>query len=411
MKIRDRIKEFRRVKASDIAPNPKNWRTHPKGQQDALKGILAEIGYAGALIAREMPDGSLMLIDGHLRAETTPGIMVPVLVLDVTEAEADKLLATLDPLAAMAGADAAKLDALLASVKTDSGALQEMLDGLKDANPTPVEPGGGGDEFDTTVEDGPTRAKAGDLWVIGGKHRLLVGDCTVAANIERLMAGAKADAVVTDPPYGVDFKRGQYIADSSRVAKSEVPDSILGDGRKAQEQADFIAAVFAAARPHCRPGASVHMFSATLAEGCYSMLGLLQAGVHVQSQLVWAKNNLVLGIADYHWKHEICWYGWFEGAAHVWHGGRDKTTLLEFARVQATFHPNEKPVALIGHMIENVTVGGEAVYEPFMGSGTAMIAAHRLGRACYGCELDPKYADVILKRAEAEGMTCERMTT
>lgn len=124
--IRDRITDFRRVKASDLLPNPRNWRTHPKGQQDALRGILAEVGYADALLARETPDG-LMLIDGHLRAETTPDQDVPVLVLDVNEAEADLLLASLDPLAAMAGASQDKLAALLADVGTGSDALQAML--------------------------------------------------------------------------------------------------------------------------------------------------------------------------------------------------------------------------------------------------------------------------------------------
>jgi hypothetical protein len=127
MKIRDRIKELRRVPASQLRPNPKNWRTHPAAQQDSLKAVLAEVGYADALLAREMPDGGLMLIDGHLRAETTPDLEVPVLILDVDEAEADKLLATLDPLAAMAGADNAKLAEIVHSVKTGSAALQEML--------------------------------------------------------------------------------------------------------------------------------------------------------------------------------------------------------------------------------------------------------------------------------------------
>ena len=127
MEIKDRIRELRRVPAGELRPNPRNWRTHPPAQQNALRGILSEIGYAGALSARELPDGSLMLIDGHLRTEITPDQAVPVLVLDVTEAEADKLLATIDPLAAMAEADAIKLDALLKEIDTDSEALQEML--------------------------------------------------------------------------------------------------------------------------------------------------------------------------------------------------------------------------------------------------------------------------------------------
>jgi ParB-like chromosome segregation protein Spo0J len=127
MQIRDRIKELRRVPADQLRPNPKNWRTHPPAQQDALRGVLAEIGYAGALLARELDDGTLELIDGHLRAETTPEFPVPVLILDLSADEADKLLATHDPLAAMAGVDPDAVRSLLSSVATDNAAVQAML--------------------------------------------------------------------------------------------------------------------------------------------------------------------------------------------------------------------------------------------------------------------------------------------
>src|SRR5512146_2575503 len=127
MKIRDRIKELRRVRAGDLLPDPRNWRTHPQAQQDALRGILAEVGYADACLARETPEG-LVLIDGHLRRdEADPEQKVPVLILDVDEAEAAKLMAVLDPLAAMAEANAAQLDSLLREIDTGSEALQKML--------------------------------------------------------------------------------------------------------------------------------------------------------------------------------------------------------------------------------------------------------------------------------------------
>jgi ParB-like chromosome segregation protein Spo0J len=130
MKIRDRIKELRRVKASQLRPHPKNWRTHPSAQQDALRGVLAEIGYAAALLARERSDGSLELIDGHLRAEITPDTEVPVLVLDLDESEAAKLLALHDPLAGMAGSNDDVLAELLGEVETENDAVQALLDGL-----------------------------------------------------------------------------------------------------------------------------------------------------------------------------------------------------------------------------------------------------------------------------------------
>lgn len=133
MHIRDRIKDFRRVPAATLKPNPLNWRAHPQHQQDALRGVLAEIGYAGALIARELDDGTLELIDGHLRAETTPDQDVPVLVLDVDEREAKYLLATIDPLGALAEQNAEILGALLQDVSSGSPAVQEMLAGLYEA--------------------------------------------------------------------------------------------------------------------------------------------------------------------------------------------------------------------------------------------------------------------------------------
>jgi len=128
MYIRDRIKELRRVKASTLLPNPKNWRTHPDAQRDALQGVLAEIGYADALVARELDDGTLELLDGHLRAETTPEAEVPVLVVDLDDQEAAKLLTVLDPLAGLAETNNDALALLLDEVETNNDALRDMLD-------------------------------------------------------------------------------------------------------------------------------------------------------------------------------------------------------------------------------------------------------------------------------------------
>ena len=157
--IRNRIKELRRVKASELKPSPKNWRTHPDSQRTALEAVLAEVGYADALLARELPDGTLELVDGHLRAELDPDQEVPVLVLDVDEAEAGKILATLDPLTGLAEADEQKLGELLASIETESEGLQAMLDELAESEGIDLcEPGAlpadaDGKEFDESCAD------------------------------------------------------------------------------------------------------------------------------------------------------------------------------------------------------------------------------------------------------------------
>ena len=130
MKIKDRIKELRRVKASELHASPKNWRTHPEGQVNALRGILAEIGYADAILARELPDGTLEIVDGHMRAELDPDQELPVLVLDLNEDEANKLLTVLDPLAAMAESNKEALGQLLLEIDTESDGVQKMLEEL-----------------------------------------------------------------------------------------------------------------------------------------------------------------------------------------------------------------------------------------------------------------------------------------
>lgn len=133
MQVRDRIREFRRIPAASLRPNPKNWRVHPERQRNALMGVLAEVGYADALLVRECADGSFELIDGHLRAETTPDQPVPVLILDVDEREAALLLASVDPLANLAETDGDQLSALLQELDPQSPALQEMFADLSDA--------------------------------------------------------------------------------------------------------------------------------------------------------------------------------------------------------------------------------------------------------------------------------------
>jgi DNA modification methylase len=232
---------------------------------------------------------------------------------------------------------------------------------------------------------------------------VLCGDSTNADHVARLMDNRTASLVLTDPPYGVGFARGAFITDSSRDYSGK-QNSIKGDTRKGEEQRQFVCEFLVTLAPHVSSAASVYMFSAPLAEGCNSYFGMIDAGIHVQSQLVWNKNNLVLGQADYHWKHEICWYGWYEGSPHHWYGERDKTTVLDFARVQATEHPNEKPVPLLVHLIENSSKSGEIVAEPFGGSGSTIVACESQARSCFTMELDPACVASILERLSGLGL-------
>lgn len=210
--IRDRIRELRRVPAGDLLPNPKNWRRHPGAQREALRGLLREIGYADALLARELPDGRLILIDGHLRADTTPEAVVPVLVIDLDDTEADKLLLTLDPLAAMAQSDGERIKALLETVQTSDTGVEALLrrtagDPIWRLVHPQAEPPAQIDKAGELQEK--WRTAPAQLWRIGN-HRLLCGDSTKTEDVTLLMGGERAALFATDPPYVVNYSGGSH---------------------------------------------------------------------------------------------------------------------------------------------------------------------------------------------------------
>lgn len=388
MLIRDRIRELRRVPASDLRPNPRNWRTHPQAQADALRGVFAEVGIADAVLARELDDGTLELIDGHLRVETLGDKPVPVLVLDVNQAEADKILATLDPLSAMAEADAVKLDAILRDLDTGSEAVQQMLAdvaaaaGLYQGEPTGIV------EDDVPEPPADPVTKPGDLWILG-EHRLLCGDSTRAEDVERVMDVELADIWLTDPPYNVAYVGG--TDEALTIANDSMPDA---DFRA------FLRAAYEQAFAALKPGGAFYIWHAD-SEGLNFRGAVKDCGQRVRQCLIWKKNALVLGRQDYQWKHEPCLYGWKDGAAHEWYSDRSQTTVLEFDRPTSNAdHPTMKPVALIAYLIGNSSRPGGLVFDSFLGSGTTLIAAEQLGRRCCGLELDPRYCDVIVRRWE-----------
>lgn len=403
MNIRDRIKSFRRVKASTLRPNPKNWRTHPKAQRDALQGILAEIGYADVCLTRELDDGSLELIDGHLRAETTPDQKVPVLVLDVTEAEADVLLASIDPLASLAGVDGKKLEGLLSGVSTGSAALAGMLEQLAigagvrskvlvdtPAPPLPAKP----------------KTKLGDL-ILLGEHRLVCGDATDPAAVGLALDGAVPAIMVTDPPYGVEYDPAWRT--KAGLGATERTGLVVND-----DVADWTAVW------RLFPGSVAYVYHGGLHSATVQR-SLEAAGFAVRAQIVWIKPKLVISRGHYHWKHEPVfwaerpaddddegllaeesWYAVRNGSTAKWKGGRKQSTVwpIGFSEDIETTHGTQKPVECMARPMRNHDLPGP-VYEPFAGSGTTIMAAQQLGRPCVAIELSPGYCDVIVDRWEA----------
>ena len=415
MEIRDRVRELRRVKARDLVPNAKNWRIHPKAQASALRGLLAEVGYADALLARELSDGKLQLIDGHLRAETTPNAIVPVLVLDVTAEEADKLLATLDPLATMAEADAGRLNALLQTVRTDSVAVGELLERIAGEkawlsvnsaiavlDPEPqVERAA-----ELQIKWGTAR---GQLWKIDS-HRLLCGDCRDRSEVARLWEQSYASIrmIWTDSPYGIDYVATKNKALQRLHKGTRVKTNIVNDALSPKETHELFRAALSLGAERAHRGATCY---ASVAAGPL-LAGFIQAfeaaGFSFKHHLVWVKQQMVLGRSDYHYRHEPILYGWLENGPHYFCEDRTQDTVFEINRpASSEFHPTTKPVELVARMVVNSSRQGELVYDPFCGSGSTLLAAHQLGRVGYGVEIDPGYVAVALERLSLLGLLPE----
>ena len=399
--IRDRVKELRRVPASELLEHPRNWRRHPEAQSAAMRGILAEIGFADAVIARETPEG-LMLIDGHLRRDVMGDQEVPVLVVDVTEEEADKMLLTLDPLAAMAEQDDELLGQLLASAQFDDVAIQAMLAALSPPFP-PGEP--------KEDDPGPQMDKAeelrekwgverGQVWEVG-RHRLMCGDVTDDADMVQLMSSEQGRLLITDPPYGIayDGSPGHRQKRDEHPAKL-IKNDALGIGQGSWWEAslrnlpfDGDAYIFAAPGPLMAP----------LATAAVAM------GIEHHQWLIWAKQQFVLGGSHYHYQHEHIFYGW-KGSSS-WNGSRTEHSLWAFDRPHTSpLHPTTKPVEIIAKAITLSSLPGDSILDPFLGSGTTMVAAEQLGRICYGMEIEPKYVAVTLERMSGMGLEPKLVT-
>lgn len=405
MSIRDRIKDFRRVPAEELHANENNFRTHPAAQRRALEGVLGEVGIADALIAYESERyGGLTLIDGHLRLDVHRGAW-PVLILDVTDDEADILLASLDPIAALAELDKEKLESLLSGLKVESEAVKAYLTDLLEDNgllKQVREPGDGGDDFDCTPdEDGPTRSQPGDIWQLGD-HLLAVGDSTDPDLLARLFGEEQFAVMFTDPPYGVSYD----AAGSGRSSKEWRP--IENDNLTGNSLFDFNRAFLSAAMAHALPNASLYIFAAGRMAHLL-VLALEALHIHYAVPLVWVKEHFTLTWDRYHPQHEVILYAG-EGAKATsatnsrWHGPTNETTVWEISRdpTSTYVHPTQKPIALATRGIENSSIEGEIIFDAFGGSGSTLIACERTHRLCRTVELDPRYADVILKRWEAE---------
>jgi len=430
---RNRITGSGEEAPDQLLANPANWRIHPKAQQDALAGALDQVGWVQQVMVNQRTG---FVVDGHARvalAITRGEPSVPVLYVDLSPDEEALVLATLDPISAMAGRDDEKLRALLADVTVDDAGLLALLGDLSGDAPK----AGLTDPDEVPEPSAEPYVKPRELYRLGD-HRLLCGDATDPAAVARLLDGAAPTLLATDPPYGVQldqtWRDGVYNGPRKRVkgwgvvagaakpymmreapdGQSNGPDATRASGgargrtpghRRTSISGDVRAdwsEAFALV-PSLQVGYVWYASAHTLEV----LQGLLAIGFELAQQVIWDKGLFSIGRSWYHWAHEPCFVIRRPGVPNLFIGERDQATIWRApspkrigggSKEKKEDHPTQKPVLLSEIPIRNHLQPGEAVYEPFSGSGTTLMAAETLGRRCYALEIDPKYVQVAIER-------------
>jgi DNA modification methylase len=393
-----------------LVPYDKNPRTHSTEQVNQIAASIAEFGFLNPILV----DTTAGIIAGHGRLQAAKQLglaQVPVVVLDhLTEAQKRAYVIADNKLALNAGWDEDLLRSEMAALAAEDfdlpliGFSDEELAGLL-AEPNVVE----GQTDEDAVPEAPETpvSKPGDLWRLGN-HLLLCGDSTVLANVERVLNGALADMVFTDPPYNVDY--GNAAKDKMRGNKGTIMNDNLGEGfeKFLYDACVNMLTVCKGALYVCMSSSELHSLQKAFTE----------AGGRWSTFVIWAKNTFTLGRADYQRQYEPILYGWKQGNDHYWCGARDQGDVWFVNKpVRNELHPTMKPVELVERAVNNSSKSRDIVLDCFGGSGTTMIACEKLNRQCRMIELDPKYVDVIVKRWEeftgrkAELMPPEEKTT
>jgi DNA modification methylase len=372
-----------------LVPYAQNARTHSAAQIGQLAASIRQWGWTVPVLVDERDE----VIAGHgrlLAAEELGLAEVPVMVARGWTARQIKAYRLADNQLALNAAWDVKLLAAELGELTD---MAELI-GFSDDELQRVL---GGRQGLTDPDEAPplpaeSASRTGDLWICG-KHRLLCGDATDAASVGRLLGKVKPNLMVTDPPYGVEYDadwRNQRVrSDGSPIAGRAIG-KVQNDHRADWREAYSLF-----------PGSVAYAWSAGL-RSKEAIEGLHAAGFDLRAQIIWAKTRFAIGRGDYHFQHEPCWYAVRKGGKSGWQGARDQATLWEINHIKSeTGHSAQKPVECMRRPIVNNSSPGQAVYDPFVGSGTTMIAAEMEARAALCLEIDPGYCDVAVERWQA----------
>lgn len=390
-----------------VTPYDKNPRNND-GAVEATANSIREFGWQQPIVV----DSKGVVIVGHTRLKAAHNLgmdKVPVVVANQLTDEQVKAYRLADnKVGELADWDFGLLDDELADIDdldvSDFGFTDAELDAALGDDDGEAQDDG----FDEEPPEKPT-SKLGEVYQLG-RHRLMVGDSTDSSQVEILMGGQKADLLLTDPPYNVALGIGGSVDEARKRHRRTDGLVIMNDKMGNDEFREFLIKVYTAAKENMKAGAAFYIWHADSER--YNFEGAaLDVGWNVRQTLIWNKNSMTLGRQDYQWKHEPCLYGWNDGGSHSWYSDRKQTTVLNFDKPNASkLHPTMKPVPLFDYQIKNSSKAGDNVLDLFGGSGTTMIACEQDNRNAYLMELDPRYADVIIKRwEEFTGQKAERV--
>lgn len=386
---------------ADLLPadyNPRKDLKPGDAEYDKLKRSIEQFGYVEPVIWNKTTG---RVVGGHQRLKVLMDMGMTEVDCVVVEMDEDKEKALNIALNKISGDwDKDKLALLIADLQGadfdvsltgfEPAELDDLLNIGADAKD---------DNFDVDAElEKPTFSKAGDIWTLG-RHRLICGDSTKTETYDLLMGSTKANLVITDPPYNVN-----YEGSAGKIKNDNMADDAFYN---------FLLAAYTQMHSAMADDASIYVFHADT-EGLNFRKAFADAGFYLSGCCIWKKQSLVLGRSPYQWQHEPCLYGWKKNGKHQWYTGRKETTIWEFDKPKKNGdHPTMKPIPLLAYPIKNSTMSNSVVLDPFGGSGSTLIACEQTDRICYTVELDEKFCDVIVKRyieqvGSSDGVTVQR---
>ena len=364
--------------------NPRKKLKPGDKEYQKIKNSIEEFGFADPLVV----NSDMTIIGGHQRLTVAMELgytEVPCAVVDVDKTRERALNIALNKITGEW--DEQMLADLLTDLKDadydldytgfDAPEVEQLFSNIYDKKVKE-------DDFDLDKElQKPVFSQLGDLWCLG-RHRVICGDSTGEEIYTRLMDGEQANLVLTDPPYNVDVE--------------ETAGKIMNDNMEDTEFYNFLLSAYRCMHANLADDGSIYVWHADT-EGINFRTAFKAAGFYLSGCCIWVKNALVLGRSPYQWRHEPCLVGWKQKGKHQWYGDRKQTTVWEYDKPRSSKdHPTMKPVQLMSYPIKNSTMTNGIVLDPFLGSGSTLIACCETDRVCRGIELDPKFVDCIVKR-------------